>query len=194
MHSVFTSSWDDGHPNDVRVADLLTQYSLPGTFFIPTSNSEGMPVLNGIDLRSISEEFEIGSHTLSHIYLNSVEALEANRQIVEGKSRLEQDLGFQVHGFCYPGGKQNSAIRGMVEKAGFFYARGVTNLDTAPTDRFRMPTTIQFFPHPRKVFVKNYLTRGGLNRYPLLPVVLRHSSLKDQLSSAMRLISTDGVF
>ena len=27
-----TTSWDDGHPLDFRVAELLAKYGLPGTF------------------------------------------------------------------------------------------------------------------------------------------------------------------
>ncbi len=30
-----TTSWDDGHPLDFRVAELLSKYGLRGTFYIP---------------------------------------------------------------------------------------------------------------------------------------------------------------
>ena len=30
-----TTSWDDGHPLDLRVAELLAKYGLQGTFYVP---------------------------------------------------------------------------------------------------------------------------------------------------------------
>ena len=35
-----TTSWDDGHPLDLRVAELLTKYGLHGTFYIPKAARE----------------------------------------------------------------------------------------------------------------------------------------------------------
>src|SRR4051794_21779274 len=33
-----TTSWDDGHPLDIRIAELLAKYDLPGTFYIPRAS------------------------------------------------------------------------------------------------------------------------------------------------------------
>jgi hypothetical protein len=33
-----TTSWDDGHPSDLRLADLLHKHSLRGTFYVPPEN------------------------------------------------------------------------------------------------------------------------------------------------------------
>jgi peptidoglycan-N-acetylglucosamine deacetylase len=41
-----TTSWDDGHPFDLRVADLPKKYRLRGTFYVPMkSQNETMNVL-----------------------------------------------------------------------------------------------------------------------------------------------------
>ena len=32
---IVTTSWDDGDPSDLRVAELLAARKLPGTFYIP---------------------------------------------------------------------------------------------------------------------------------------------------------------
>ncbi|MDQ2820342.1 MAG: polysaccharide deacetylase family protein [Pseudomonadota bacterium] len=55
-------------------------------------------------LRAIASQFEIGSHTVDHRYLSSVDDVEAHRQIAQGKTQLEDLLGQAVTGFCYPGG------------------------------------------------------------------------------------------
>lgn len=189
---LFTTSWDDGHPFDVRVADLLDRYQMRGTFYVPITNMEGLPVLSATQLRSLANEFEVGSHTLDHCYLDSVNLTEARRQIVEGKTELEQMIGTPVRGFCYPGGRKNDSIIDLVKMAGFAYARGLSNLDTEAGERFCMPTTIQFYPHPRRVFLQNYLTKGSLTRYQLLPLLLRHGDLRSQLISSMEYVALNG--
>jgi len=36
-----TTSWDDGHPMDLRVAALLAKYGIAGTFYVPASTELG---------------------------------------------------------------------------------------------------------------------------------------------------------
>ncbi len=159
--AIFTTSWDDGHPLDARVAELLSRHGFRGTFFVPLSNREGLPVMSPEDMRRLDQGFEIGSHTMDHCYLKSVGGTEARRQIVEGKSRIEQILGHDVSGFCYPGGYYTVKHRQMVVDAGFDYARTIVNFHrTLVADPFGMPTAIQYYPHTRSVFVRNFISRG----------------------------------
>lgn len=39
--AVVTSSWDDGHPLDLRVADLLARCGVKGTYYVPGSGTPG---------------------------------------------------------------------------------------------------------------------------------------------------------
>ena len=65
-----TTSWDDGHPLDIRVAELLNKYALRGTFYVPMrAEKQTMTVPQ---LRELSTRFEIGAHTLAHTVLTSV--------------------------------------------------------------------------------------------------------------------------
>lgn len=164
---IFVTSWDDGHPSDERIAEMLDRYGLSGTFYIPIRNSEGHAVMSFAAMRELDHRFEIGSHTLDHIYLPGLPVAECRRQINEGKHQLEDILGHEVGGFCYPGGKQNAAVRQMVKDSGFDYARGVDNfwLDCG-VDRFNVPTTIQFYPHKRLTLWRNFVRRGNyIERY-----------------------------
>jgi peptidoglycan/xylan/chitin deacetylase (PgdA/CDA1 family) len=141
---------------------MLDLHGLTGTFYIPIRNSEGHAVMSATAMRDIGQHFEIGSHTLDHKYLPGLPIMECKRQINEGKLQLEGILGHKVDGFCYPGGKQNTAIQQMVKDAGFTYARGVDNFWlNCGTDRFNVPTTIQFYPHPRHVLWRNFVRRGN---------------------------------
>lgn len=149
-NALFTTSWDDGHPLDARLAELLSRHGFRGTFYAPLSNREGFPVMPAAEMQRLGQGFEIGSHTIDHCYLKTVNAAEARRQILGGKNQLEQILGRRVSGFCYPGGQYTSRLRQMVVDAGFDYARTTAIFHRALlADPFRMPTTIQFYPHDR---------------------------------------------
>jgi hypothetical protein len=62
---VVTTSWDDGDPRDLRVADLLRSRDLPGTFYVPMVGPKGRKTLAAADLRTLcSTNFEIRAHTV----------------------------------------------------------------------------------------------------------------------------------
>ena len=75
--AIFTTSWDDGHPLDTRIAELLSRHGFQGTFYVPLSNREGLPVMPPEEMRRLGRGFEIGSHTIDHCYLKTVGAVEA---------------------------------------------------------------------------------------------------------------------
>ena len=97
-----TTSWDDGHPMDLRVAELLTRYGLPGTFYVPLSNSR--PTLSTAEIRGLSQQFEIGAHTVNHVRLTALADSEAQEQVTDSKKQLEDILGKPCSIFCFPGG------------------------------------------------------------------------------------------
>ena len=178
MGAVFTFSSDDGHPSDMKVAELLGKHSLTGTFYVPIRNSEGLPTMSKHELRGVGRDFEIGSHTYDHCYLRNVGELEAHRQITEGKMRLEDLLGQAVAGFCYPGGKYRQSDLALVQDAGFTYARTTTNLCfDAGDNRFELPTTIQFYPHSQGVYWRNYAQAGRWGtRFAGLRLAVEHGN------------------
>ncbi len=182
-------SWDDGHPNDLRVAEILTQYGIKGTFYVPIRNREGRPVIQGQALRQIAELHEIGSHTFSHCYLNKVSLPEAGREIVSGKAALEDRLGRAVSGFCYPGGKFRSSHVGLVQQAGFHYGRSIENCRTdVYFGRFTMPTTLQVYPHKRAVYLRNFLRQGHwMRRKSVFWRLLRSNGLLARLIDCLEL-------
>lgn len=171
----FSLSIDDGHPLDLRVSELLDKFDLNATFYIPISNDEGWPVMDAAQLQSLAQRFEIGSHTLSHRFLTTLDDDAAWRQISEGKQQLEDCLGQPVQGFCYPGGRYRRRHLAMVRAAGFAYARTTQNLriDNAPAHPLAMPTTLQFYPHPRTVVLRNFVSqRDWAERCAALQIAL----------------------
>lgn len=165
MGPVFTCSIDDGHPSDMKTAELLHKHGLNGTFFIPIRNCEGDPVINDVQIRELGRRFEIGSHTRDHRYLKRIDIWQAYHQIADGKKLLEDLLGTQVNGFCYPGGRYSRRDVNLVKACGFGYARTTMNLcfDTGHR-QYEMPTTLQFYPHDRAVYIRNFVGSGAWHR------------------------------
>lgn len=171
MTLLLTTSWDDGHPLDRRLADLLARHGIGATFYCPLHNREGAPVMTGADLRALAGAgFEIGSHTHDHVYADRVPAAQWAEQVRRGKAALEACLGQAVAGFCYPGGVFGASQREVVRAEGFAYARTTVNLHAdAGDDLFTLPTTLQLYPHARSVLWRNFLRHGRWPaRWPLL--------------------------
>lgn len=181
--AILSLSIDDGHPSDLRMADLLRQHGLRATFYIPLRNCEGPPVLTPSAIRDLAVDFEIGSHTLEHRFLTQLNVHDALMQIQDGKTALEDLLGKKVEGFCYPGGKYRAVHKMMVQSAGFTFARTTKNLFlSAGHQAYELPTTLQFYPHSRSVVLRNYISQGDWKlRRTALGVIGYESDWLDRL-------------
>jgi peptidoglycan/xylan/chitin deacetylase (PgdA/CDA1 family) len=114
-------TFDDSYRDNLFAAQILAEYQLPASFFIPTSyvgtdrvfpwdrNLPRLANLTWADLREMSRlGFEIGSHTVTHVSLGEVSPEQARREIFESKAILEDQLGRKVRYLAYPfGGPDN---------------------------------------------------------------------------------------
>lgn len=167
---VLVTSWDDGHPEDLRVAERLAKLGIAATFFVPVSNSEGRKVMSPADWRTLDAAgFELAAHTRDHVRLTGLPPDAIRRQLAEGRQRLEDALGHGVAGFAYPGGRVGRHGRRLVAEAGFAYARSTRMFCLTPgPDRLDMATTAQFHPHGTDALLRNWLRQGaGLARLRL---------------------------
>ncbi len=152
---IVTTSWDDGHVADLRLATLLKQYGIPGTFYIAPDNHE-IPKnlrLTPTQIKQLSNDFEIGAHTLTHPKLTKIAPKQASKEITQSKKLLEKITGKPVTSFCYPCGDYSPLIKQMVRAAGFTYAR-TTERFWANTTRGSLdaPTTIHAYRHYSDLF------------------------------------------
>jgi peptidoglycan/xylan/chitin deacetylase (PgdA/CDA1 family) len=163
MTALLTTSWDDGHPLDARVAGMLGEFGLTGTFYVPRAAGSG--TMSDGQLRELATHFEIGGHTLDHCYLTQAPDAEASRQISGAKAWVEDTVGKPCTMFCPPAGKYAARHVTMIRRAGYLGLRSVELLSTAPPrcrDGLRiMGTTLQAYPHSRLAYVKNTLKRGA---------------------------------
>lgn len=154
-----TTSWDDGHPKDLKLAELLAKYEIPATFYLPIKNPERR-VMKDKEIRKLAKNFEIGSHSLNHKILTELSLEEAKKEIAEGKKRLENIIGYEVESFAYPSGKYNQEIKQLVGFSGFKYARTVSMFATSVGDKLLAPTTVHAYNHHSL----RYLQHGAYRR------------------------------
>ncbi len=191
-----TTSWDDGHPSDLRLADLMEKHALHGTFYVPCRNSEGKPVMDAAQIASLGRRFEIGGHTQNHVDLTALTPASAAAEIRSNKARLEDLLGREICGFAYVRGRHNAVVRNLVDQAGFRYARTIKNLMSAPGgDHLQIPTTTQFFPHVTSTYIRNYVSGGPtLKRTAILAAMLGEGELAARVAKAAAVCASAGGF
>lgn len=137
---IITTSWDDGHPLDLKLAELLKRYDIPATFYIPIDNIE-RECMNPRQISEIAQSFDVGGHSYHHMNLTRISPKEAEKEIIEGKKRLEEIIGREVISFCYPRGSFNHDTINMVEGSGFIGARTVKLFHRSINAPFKMGTT-----------------------------------------------------
>jgi peptidoglycan-N-acetylglucosamine deacetylase len=166
---LLTTSWDDGDPADLRVAELLAERGLRGTFYL-CRDPNGRTRLTDAEIRQLasSPAVEIGSHTLTHRDLRSMDRRRLDIELTGSRAWLEDVIGGPVTSFCYPKGLHRRGLTRRVAAAGYLLARTTMSGHTELTfDPLLMPTTMQLYPHRRwtqlKHAFKEYDRRGLAN-------------------------------
>jgi peptidoglycan-N-acetylglucosamine deacetylase len=192
-----TTSWDDGHPLDFRVAELLTKYGLQGTFYVPKVAESG--TMTATQVRELSRSFELGAHTVHHIDLTRASDQQARREIVDSRSWLEDSTGKPCSMFCPPKGRffprhvdlvRDAGYRGMrtVELLSLNYARSQSGVVV-------LPTTLQAHPHGLAAYAKNALRRASFRNLWLFLVHGRSTDWVKLVRALLgRAIQYGGVF
>ena len=147
--TVVTTSWDDGHRSDLRLAAMLQEYGLAGTFYVSPENHEfaRRDLLTAAEVRDLSCDFEIGAHTVTHPRLPVVPEDRAWREIAGSKMTLEQITGRVISSFCYPYGAYTNAHVRLVKDAGYTYARTVARYQFGLANPYEAGTSVQAYSH-----------------------------------------------
>lgn len=163
--AVMTTSWDDGHPLDLRIAELLAKHGLTGTFYVPIRGQR--EVLTKDELRSMSSQFEIGCHTVNHLSLTELNDATAWDEIHGCKQIMEDMIGKTCKVFCFPNGDYLRRHLSMARSAGYMACRTVELLSLAHPQKIGgisvIQTTIQAFPHSTSDYLRNGLKRMVLS-------------------------------
>ena len=145
MSAIVTTSWDDGHHMDMRLAERLAAHALKGTFYVAL-NHPGRKDIFDDEIRVLhSMGMEIGSHTLSHRLLTGRPDTEVRYELSESKARLEDIIGAPVVAFSYPEGAFAGIDRAALAETGYALGRTTVAFRTAAAfERSRMPISVDF--------------------------------------------------
>ena len=114
-------SIDDYNALNPVIASMIEKYNLQSKtiWFIDLRDYEAREMIQKFSQRG----FIIGSHTMSHAFLNQIPENQAKWEIEESKKIIEKLTGKSCDWFSYPRGRYNDAVIDMVKKAGYKYAR-----------------------------------------------------------------------
>jgi peptidoglycan/xylan/chitin deacetylase (PgdA/CDA1 family) len=134
-------TFDDGSETDLLVAaPLLMEVGFGATFYLVADFVNRPGYLSASQVRELSSlGFEIGSHSMTHSFLPSLDNKSLRTEIFDSKDRLEQLIGSRINHFSCPGGRWQSRISELAKAAG--YVSVVTSeigTNSELTDRYRL--------------------------------------------------------
>jgi peptidoglycan/xylan/chitin deacetylase (PgdA/CDA1 family) len=108
---IVSITFDDGYIKQFTEGmPILKKYGLPATFYVITSNIDSLK--KRIILDNLTQDFEIGSHTVNHTDLIKVPYTDAQKEIIESKSFLQQNFGLNSGlTIAYPWGDYNNSVK-----------------------------------------------------------------------------------
>jgi peptidoglycan/xylan/chitin deacetylase (PgdA/CDA1 family) len=132
-------TFDDAYRDVLDALPLLEQLGLPATVFVSTGFAdEGRPLavpelasdaadhpellatMTWEELREVAERgVEIGAHTVSHPHLTRLSDDELERELVESKRRIEDELGRPARLLAYTYGEHDARVQNAVRRAGY---------------------------------------------------------------------------
>jgi peptidoglycan/xylan/chitin deacetylase (PgdA/CDA1 family) len=130
-------TFDDGYQDFVTYAmPVLQRYGFTATAFVLAGRLGGQnewsrpgpnkALLTANQVREVAQiGIEIGSHGLEHVSLLGVDDKRLNAEIARSRAILQELLGQQIPGFCYPYGHVDDRVVEAVRAAGYDYACAV---------------------------------------------------------------------
>lgn len=127
-------TFDDGYLNNLAACEALHARGMRATWFVvtgslgcePTWPDDGRPagrLLNAQELREMQAAgMEIGSHTVSHARLPTLDDEALSHELCDSRSALEDALGAAVSSFAYPYGAWDARCADAVRRAGYAVA------------------------------------------------------------------------
>ncbi len=131
LRHAITDRWEDPHSMALgfveTVGDLQTSQkkkvvSKLENIFADMTNTrmEASEIMDFSDVKTfLKMGGEIGSHTISHLFLDKAPETMVWEEVVTSKKAIEKKLNVEVLSFAYPAGKVTRAVRDIVEKAGY---------------------------------------------------------------------------
>ena len=125
-------TFDDGEENNFFVAyPILAQNGFPAYFFVTANRVGEDGYMTWQQLKAMQkEEMIIGSHGLNHIILTDLSDAELNRELLDSKVMIEDNLNSKVKDFAVPRGFFNEKVVEAARRAGYqnIFVSGIKNI------------------------------------------------------------------
>ena len=117
----YALTFDDGRASDYsQVFPVLTELGIPATFFVVPTMVETPGYVTWAQLREmVAAGMEVGSHSLTHPFVNTLDAAGLEREFGESKRMLESRLGLPVRSASLPRGWEPPALRAVLRALGY---------------------------------------------------------------------------
>jgi peptidoglycan-N-acetylglucosamine deacetylase len=151
-----TTSWDDGHETDLRLAERLAAHGLKGTFYV-AFNDPRPAEIGDAGIRELHRMgMEVGSHTLTHRLLSPLPAETVRHEFAESRRRLENIIGAPVRSLSYPQGAYTRAAVAALRETGYTLGRTTVAFHTGGAfDPALMPISLEFFRYSRAAIARH---------------------------------------
>lgn len=147
---ILSASWDDGAKTDLRMAELMQKYNIPTIFYWPSklgthkNIGKAKSFLTIAECKELSNSFEIGSHSMTHQFMNKLSIAKVANEIHESRKFWQDCTGQAVESFAYPKNSLTSLTKALVKGAGYKNARTSMIGGLVPSeDKFETKCTLQ---------------------------------------------------
>ncbi len=188
-----TLSYDDGHPSDLRLSDVITKYGLKCTFNLNGISYRGEKSFS----RQTAEEYifsrghEVAVHSWGHRAEGHLRPIEGIREVLDCRLELEEEYGRIIRGMAFPDSgitkltntSSYEDIKKYLTDLGIVYARslgGDNNDFRLPRDWHNWIPTAHH-PNPKLMeWIEEFVSldvscRYKANRHPRLFYLWGHS-------------------
>jgi peptidoglycan/xylan/chitin deacetylase (PgdA/CDA1 family) len=153
-------TFDDGFENFYSEAyPLLKKFGFAASVFLVSGYCEKdnqwggqpsmIPKLNLLSWEQIREMagngIEFGSHTVNHPDLTALSGKEAEEEIINSKSMMEDRIGSKVAFFAYPYGKMNANTKAIVAREFTGACSTKMEMATAGSDVYALPRIDMYY-------------------------------------------------
>lgn len=125
LHPIIIT-FDDGHLNNYTNAfPVMKKYGFTGALYIVGKYMGTPEYMNADQIKEMAKDgWEVGSHSMSHLDLTSLDPQQQQYEIVESCRFLETELGISIQTFSYPFGVKDTTIVNLTYSAGYIAAMG----------------------------------------------------------------------
>lgn len=128
----FDDAYDDFY---TKAFPELKKRNMTAVVYLPSNKLDTKGYMTLAQVKELrSNNIEIGSHSLNHADLGSLDEENLRKEIFDSKYFLEKLTDKKVLSFCYPYGIYNSRVRDLLKEAGYKYGL-TTKIGHAKFDR-----------------------------------------------------------